>query len=122
MERVQDNYKGSIAYELMLAWQEINDVVTEKLPGLGRNIGVTGTITARNAEQSYTLTHSIPTKNKRSSHRSPSGCALGLMVKEIRSALNLSQMRSRPYPIPASWLGNKVPFTKQRANTFFPLK
>ena len=31
-------------------------------------------------------------------------------------------MRSWTSPIPAMWLGNKVPFTKQRENKFFPLK
>ena len=93
-----------------------------KLPGLGGSIGATGLITSSNEEHSHTFTHSSPVNKQSSSQHLPPGCAPGLKVKEKSSALNLSRMRSRPSPRPAIWLGNKVPFTKQRDNTFFPLK
>ena len=93
-----------------------------KLPGLGRSIGVTGTITASNAEQSNTFTQSIPVVNQSSSQRLPPGYAPGLIFKEIRSASNWSQMRLQISPIPAKWLGNKFIFTKQKMNALLPFK
>ena len=93
-----------------------------KLPGLGRIIGVIGTINANKVEHIYTLIQSIHVNKQSSSHHSPPGCIPELTVKDIRSAFNLSQMRLRTSPRPARWLGNKVPFNKQRENKFFPLK
>ena len=83
-----------------------------KMPGLGRIIGVTGTINISNSEQIHTFIQSSPVNNKLPSRNLPSWCAPGLTVKEIRYLFNLPQMRLNSSPIPASWLGKKIPFTK----------
>ena len=92
-----------------------------KMTGLGRSIGVTGTITAKKVEHSHTLTQSSHVNKQSSSQHSPPECAPGITFKEIRYAFNMSRMRSLPSTRPSSWLWNKAPFTKQRENKFFPL-
>ena len=93
-----------------------------KVPLLGRSIGIIGTVNANKVEHSHRLIQSIHVNKQPSSHHSPPGCSPGLTVKDIRTAFNLSQMRLRPSTRPSIWLGNKVPFNKQRENTLFPLK
>ena len=69
-----------------------------KMSVLGRITGVTGIINANNMEQSHNLTQSSLVNNQSSSQNFTPGFPLGIMIKEIRSAFNLSQMSSRTSP------------------------
>ena len=93
-----------------------------KLPKLGKGFGKIGPAIANNAAQTLTSNNSHHANGPSSSQHLQPGFAPGLTALEIKSVFKRSRMRSRPSPRPANWLENKVPFTKLRANTFFPSK